>query len=579
MPAPLFNELLDDQLMLDVATDFRGGANGSVAAHLLLPGEYAWSQNCTIDPSGGLATRGGTEQVTVAANCTRMLPVAITNVGAMYLFTGAATSRHTGQVSSADPAPTLLQAAFANHTLVAGGGRAYIVSDNDVHEYDGISAYLLRRLQVTLSSGGSGYTTAPAVTVTPAVGNAPVEAAVVETTLGSGASAGQVVAINVINPGRGYEGTPTLAIDAPGSGTTATATPTLRVPPTGALGIWHTNRLFIANEDTLSVSDFFDPGWFAAGSSMRVGGDGHPITGLKSWDNYNLLVFKAQSVWLINTDPQLTVANWSVEKVSGALGCAANRTATQVGADVWWLSSDGVVSLRRMLQETQREVSVAISLPIQSYLSRVNWAAASLSCAEFFDNKVFFALPLDGAAAPSHIFVYDTLHQRWVGEWVGLPVRDMSATVLNGQSQLIMLLADGTVVRHHPAEMTDLGVAIPTTVDLRGFSFGDPTLPKTLLGIIAEFNMSTSDAEFWTRADEGMFEMRFALDATSRPIPLLPAPEPFVLNLPGTLTVARTFPGLGSFHYLQVRIRANVGRLCVRALKLTGFADTVDLTR
>ena len=65
--------------------------------------------------------------------------------------------------------------------------------------------------------GGTGYTTAPTVTVSG--GTPKVPAKIVATV-----NAGAVTALTVVNPGEGYASAPTLAFGGPGTGASATAT-------------------------------------------------------------------------------------------------------------------------------------------------------------------------------------------------------------------------------------------------------------------------------------------------------------------------------------------------------------------
>lgn len=78
---------------------------------------------------------------------------------------------------------------------------------------------------------GSGYTEVPPVTVVPEAGNTPTIPAQATAVLGSGATAGQLVAVVFTQPGEGYTalaGGPTLTIGAPpAGGTQATATATV----------------------------------------------------------------------------------------------------------------------------------------------------------------------------------------------------------------------------------------------------------------------------------------------------------------------------------------------------------------
>lgn len=80
-------------------------------------------------------------------------------------------------------------------------------------------------LTIPVTTQGSGYTTAPAVTIAaPPAGGAQATAVAV---LGTGANAGKVVSITVTNPGEGYTSNPTVTIAAPTSGVQAVAgTPT-----------------------------------------------------------------------------------------------------------------------------------------------------------------------------------------------------------------------------------------------------------------------------------------------------------------------------------------------------------------
>lgn len=71
-------------------------------------------------------------------------------------------------------------------------------------------------LTIPVTTQGSGYTTAPAVTLSaPAAGGVQATAVAV---LGTGANAGKVMSISVTNPGTNYTGAVTVTIGAPPSG-------------------------------------------------------------------------------------------------------------------------------------------------------------------------------------------------------------------------------------------------------------------------------------------------------------------------------------------------------------------------
>ena len=76
-------------------------------------------------------------------------------------------------------------------------------------------------LTIPVTTQGSGYTTAPTVTISaPATGGVQATAVAV---LGTGTNAGKVVSITITNPGTNYTSAPTVTIAAPTSGTQAVA--------------------------------------------------------------------------------------------------------------------------------------------------------------------------------------------------------------------------------------------------------------------------------------------------------------------------------------------------------------------
>lgn len=76
--------------------------------------------------------------------------------------------------------------------------------------------------KIDITNQGSGYTSAPSVTITgDGIG------ATASAQLGTGQSAGKVIRIDIVNPGTSYNTTPTVTLSAPASGVTATAVATI----------------------------------------------------------------------------------------------------------------------------------------------------------------------------------------------------------------------------------------------------------------------------------------------------------------------------------------------------------------
>ena len=110
-----------------------------------------------------------------------------------------------------------------NGLALAGGNEAEPASDNHwiieftSGPYTGLVKQVVGRVtSITVTAGGSGYVSAPAVTVS----GSSVAAATATATVSGGA----VTAITVVSSGTGFLATPTVTIAAPPSGVQATAT-------------------------------------------------------------------------------------------------------------------------------------------------------------------------------------------------------------------------------------------------------------------------------------------------------------------------------------------------------------------
>ncbi len=127
-----------------------------------------------------------------------------------------------------------------------------------------------------------------------------------------------------------------------------------------------------------------------------------------------------------------------VNAIHHRIGCAAARTAVQVGSDVWFLSADGVRSVQRTRATMQQEVGDTLSLPIHDLIERINPAAVGTSCAVCWANRYLLAVPLDGASAPNAVLVCDTLTQTWTGQWLGWRPLDWVVSGLRGRSAAVL---------------------------------------------------------------------------------------------------------------------------------------------
>ena len=411
--------------------------------------------------------------------------------------------------------------------------------------------------------------------------------------------------------------------------------------PTGCkILVWFQNRLIasgIAGEpDAIYFSDFFDPtSWDGNYQKVRIGGgESDPITGLLAWTDYNLLVFKKNSIYVINLDPQqnsdpndptLLVASFSVKQLHKKIGCPAPLTAVQVGggsttpgSDVFFMDGDKKVhSIRRvMAAETQQEVGQAMSLPIQDVMDVVNLDHIDRACATYHNEHYILALPTTrgeaGGTYPNAVVAYNLLTQSWCGIWGGWrPTCFSMRTDLGSYSKMIFgesnihpasagwtetgnvlqWLDDVSLDEETDTTYEDYGHAIRTEIVTRAFTFNDFYSFKTGLSIEFEFDESVAEA-VTVRVFLDKIEQTFPLRGLLAP-PFttltelrvrLPVPGGTPLTLPFTLPTTPDMKRLafdlqryGTFRELQFLISSVSGKLAIRSMRLTGFMDTVRL--
>jgi hypothetical protein len=356
-------------------------------------------------------------------------------------------------------------------------------------------------------------------------------------------------------------------------------------PPIGNIIVWHTSRVFMAGvataTDTIYVSDLLNPAnWNYLTQSLRVGGgEGQAIVTLVSWDNYNLVVLKESSSYVVTTDPTQSVAAWVIAPVHKNVGCIAARTAVQVGLDVWWLAREGVVSVNRLQQETQREITTAISDPIRGYMDRINWSMASKASAILYNNHYILSVPLDGATEPNCVLIYNTITQCWSGIWLNVGAQAFAMTNFGGSQRLVFGDASGFVKQYQDfsGASTDDGVDLGSQIDLRGFNFGDARSPKAGCEVEFEFYQSSSHVDVLTRLDEGLWITTATNQDSSSGLLTLALHLPFKLKPSGIRRFNVDLMQFDPFRTIQFRLTSKAGIISLRSVTASAWGNSIEL--
>jgi len=371
-------------------------------------------------------------------------------------------------------------------------------------------------------------------------------------------------------------------------------------PPRCKFIATHTNRIFAANtenfNDEVAASDLLDGGNWASSFQFRVGGgEGDPITGIVSWYNFNLLVFKTRSIHVVSTDPsQVTAANWQVHRIDNTVGCVAHRTIAQAGPDVFFLARDGIRTVRTILSGAQSSVSEPISIPISDIIDRINWSYASKCCATFWDNKYMLSVPMDNSITNNYTIIYNTVSRSWSGYWTGWTPYVFGVSSFTDYPKMMFGDSAGKVSTwqdyvkssdESTAIYQDDGTDYESMVVTRGHVYGDFMSPKLGNHVDVEFKNSTVGCDcvdILITTDEGNIRSEDVLvsniSTTSTGV-ALPVNLNFTLPTIGPFSKSYNLTTFGEFNEIKFKIRSETGKLHIRSLKTSAFINTMALEK
>src|SRR3990167_3699900 len=154
------------------------------------------------------------------------------------------------------------------------------------------------------------------------------------------------------------------------------------------------NRMFASGSLTQSLrdivyfSDALDPQtWNRTSNLFKVrSGGGGKVTGLKMFKEFELIIYKTDSIFVLNMDGTTPLTDWDLKPLSVVIGCPATRTIQDIGNDQIYLANDGVRLLSRTTFDKLR-VGI-ISSPIQDIIDAINQDSIQNSVG-FFENGLY----------------------------------------------------------------------------------------------------------------------------------------------------------------------------------------------
>lgn len=307
--------------------------------------EAAWMENFMPVGPGYLPAVAGPGSTSVTISASSSLAFATIN-GDDYIFNFA---------------PSVTQAVRLNNTVVVdiagantGSGfdqwkseRIVFVSPPGYQDYvswDGTRFYSAGMVAtVSVTAGGSGYTSAPSVVFT---GGSPASTASATASI----AGGSVISVTLTDTGSGYTSAPSVSFSG-GGGTGAAAT--CWIIPSGMSGsalAVYSGRVWIAKDRTITYSA---PGNWVNFNSADAAGSftltepflRNSIQALKALENY-LYIFGDSSIYLLG-DVRVTsgITTFSLTVLSSTVGTTFPRTIAAIERSILFANRTGVYAI------------------------------------------------------------------------------------------------------------------------------------------------------------------------------------------------------------------------------------------
>ena len=167
------------------------------------------------------------------------------------------------------------------------------------------------------------------------------------------------------------------------------------------LPYWYTSETTPADReirDEIVASDIMDFNTFdVIGNQFRpTAGQSDFTVQLTPFTKDSLVIFNRKSIHLM-TGISGSLADVKSNVVTTEIGCSARKSVVQVANQIFFLSDQGIYSTSFFDEYNLRGTGTPLSETIQPYIDRINQDYAHLSCAVYFNNRYWIALPIDSS--------------------------------------------------------------------------------------------------------------------------------------------------------------------------------------
>lgn len=186
-------------------------------------------------------------------------------------------------------------------------------------------------------------------------------------------------------------------------------TSTTLIPPAVTAENIADRLLIISGTNDIIATDILDyVSYDAALEVFHIGREaGDTIVRVFNYAKGMAIVFCNRSTYILLSfagDPSLA----SIELLNSTLGLAGRKAAVMLGGDVLFLSNPGgIYRIAQSFESRIQTVPLPVTDPIQPFIDRINWDAASGAVAKVLGEYVYFAVPVDGSTRNNAVIVYN----------------------------------------------------------------------------------------------------------------------------------------------------------------------------
>jgi hypothetical protein len=351
-------------------------------------------------------------------------------------------------------------------------------------------------------------------------------------------------------------------------------------PEKTLVNCWYNNRWWTLKDDKLGFSDAYDEDYSGAFDRttnwyrMNVGEE----RALVATRDLGIVALGREAVWALA--PSVTPVATDLVQPLCQYGCAAGKTACQVGDDIMWLSQDGVRALKRTVQDKlQTGDSKPLSYVLKDEFDIINWTYIDKACAVYFDNRYLLALPTGTSTYNNKVWVYYPASQAWV-TW-DMNVGSWSVHTVNGKQRLYFGDSNNGQMYEMFNGLTDDGTAISYSEKTRAEDF-QQRLTKKVGGWIEIEAGSTGENNTLTVScaiDGGELSTLGTIDLYSGTTPTLPVALPFQLADNYVVREKLHLDNLGTFRTIQVKVEnsdTNTEEVVIYSINIVTFNEEAE---